>query len=132
MAHRPRPAFARAYSFGIVTAVLFLLAWSGQFVFQLMVVQREAQVHGQAFSWSDFWPQFLSSTLENWQSAFLQLVWLTAGLSLLLFWGSSLSKESDERVERKLDLLLRERGLEPTEVDARVRGELDGSRISRS
>ncbi len=132
MAHRPRPAFARAYSFGIVTAVLFLLAWSGQFVFQLMEVQQEAQVHGQAFSWSDFWPQFLSSTLENWQSEFLQLVWQTAGLSLLLFWGSSQSKESDERIERKLDLLLRERGLEPTEVDARVRGELDGSRISRS
>ena len=32
----------------------------------------------------------------------------------------------DERVERKLDLLLRERGLEPQDVDAVVRGELDG------
>ncbi len=126
MASRPRPAFARAYSFGIVTGVLFVMAWAGQFFFQLMVVEQDAAAHAQPFAWSDFWPRFLSSTLENWQSEFLQLVWQTAGLSLLLFWGSSQSKESDERVERKLDLLLRERGLEPQDVDALVRGELDG------
>ena len=98
----------------------------GQFFFQLMVVEQDAAAHAQPFAWSDFWPRFLSSTLENWQSEFLQLVWQTAGLSLLLFWGSSQSKESDERVERKLDLLLRERGLEPQDVDAVVLGELDG------
>ena len=57
----------------------------------------------QSFQWGDFWPQFFSSTLENWQSEFLQLVWQAIGLSLLFLWGSSQSKESDERMEAKLD-----------------------------
>ena len=36
-----------------------------------------------------------------------------AGLTLLLFWGSSQSRESDERIEVKLDRLLEERGIDP-------------------
>ena len=64
--------------------------------------------------------QFLASTFENWQSEFLQLVWQAVGLALLLFWGSSQSKESDERIEAKLDALLRDRGLDDREISATV------------
>ncbi len=70
------------------------------------------------------WPQFFSSTFENWQSEFLQLVWQAVGLSFLLYWGSSQSKESDERIEEKLDALLAERGIDPQEVIRRVNGSL--------
>jgi hypothetical protein len=115
-----RPRFFRAYSFGIITGALFLLSWSGQFFFQLLEVRADAQEHGQAFEWSDFLPQFLSATFENWQSEFLQLVWQAAGLALLLFWGSSQSKEQDERIEAKLDKLLEERGIDPESVDRTV------------
>ena len=52
--------------------------------------------------WSAFLDQFGASTLENWQSEFLQLCWQAAGLALLLFRGSSQSKESDERVNRSM------------------------------
>jgi len=69
--------------------------------------------HGQSFAWGGFLPQFLSSTFENWQSEFLQLIWQAAGLALFYYWGSSQSRESDDRVEAKLDALLRERGLDP-------------------
>jgi hypothetical protein len=89
-----RPPFRRAYSLAIVTAALFLLSWTGQFSAQLLTVRNEADQHQQPFEWGDFLVQFTSSTLENWQSEFLQLVWLAAGLSLLLFWGSSQSKNS--------------------------------------
>ena len=112
--HRPR--WHRAFSFGLITGALFLLSWIGQFVFQMITERSDAEQHGQAFSWSDFLPQFLSSTLENWQSEFLQLVWQAAGLALFYFWGSSQSKEGDERLEAKIDLLLRDRGIDPSKL----------------
>jgi hypothetical protein len=121
---RGKPGFAKAYSFGIVTAVLFLFSWGGQLIMQVMVERNDAREHGGAFHWSQFWPQFFSSTFENWQSEFLQLVWQAMGLAFLLFWGSSQSKESDERMEAKLDALLRDRGIDEAalsqEVNARV------------
>jgi hypothetical protein len=103
-----------------VTGLFFLVSWSGQFVTQLMVESNEAQQHGQTFEWSQFLPQFFASTFENWQSEFLQLVWQAVGLALLFFWGSSQSKESDERVEATLDRLLEERGIDPQDVTRRV------------
>jgi hypothetical protein len=115
-----RPRFTRAYSFAIVTGVFFLLSWFGQFIFQMMEVRNEAQEHGQQFTWSDFFPQFLQSTFENWQSEFLQLIWQAAGLALFYYWGSSQSKEGNDRLEAKVDALLRDRGIDPEELNART------------
>ncbi|MFD1324155.1 DUF6766 family protein [Micromonospora sonneratiae] len=108
-----KPRWPKAYAFALVTGALFLFSWAGQFVFQLITASNEASQHGRSFAWGDFLPQFLSSTFENWQSEFLQLVWQAAGLALFYFWGSSQSRESDERIEAKLDALLRDRGLDP-------------------
>jgi hypothetical protein len=115
-----RPWFGKAYGFALVTGLFFFISWAGQFVAQLLVQQNEAQQHGQAFEWSEFFPQFFASTFENWQSEFLQLVWQAVGLALLYCWGSSQSRESDERLEAKLDRLLEERGIDPVEVSRRV------------
>jgi hypothetical protein len=115
-----RPRFTRAYSFAIVTGVFFLLSWFGQFIFQMVEVRNEAQEHGQQFTWSDFFPQFLQSTFENWQSEFLQLIWQAAGLALFYYWGSSQSKEGNDRLEAKVDALLRDRGIDPEELNART------------
>src|SRR5215203_2630008 len=115
-----KPSFPKAYSFGLVTAGLCLLSWTGQFFTQLAVVRNEAADHGQPFEWPDFMAQFFASTFENWQSEFLQLVWQAAGLTLLLFWGSSQSKESDERIEVKIDRLLQEQGIDPSTISAEV------------
>jgi hypothetical protein len=114
-----RPPFSKAYSFGIVTGLLFLMSWLGQFVFQVMEVRNEAAEHGSGFAWSEFWPKFFSATFENWQSEFLQLVWQAAGLALFFFWGSSQSKEGDERIEVKIDRLLVEQGVDPAEFEYR-------------
>jgi hypothetical protein len=119
-----RPRFTKAYGFALVTAVFFAFSWAGQFVFELITVRNDASEHHQAFTWADFWPQFLSSTFENWQSEFLQLIWQAAGLAFLLFWGSSQSRESDDRMESKLDALLAERGIDPDAVNRRVNSSL--------
>jgi hypothetical protein len=121
---RGKPPFVKAYSFALVTLTLFVLSWTGQFVFQLISVRNDAQEHQQPFQWSDFFPQFFSSTLENWQSEFLQLVWQAVGLALFFYWGSSQSRESDERMEAKLDRLLAERVIDADQISAEVNASL--------
>jgi hypothetical protein len=108
-----KPRWTKAYSFALVTGALFLFSWLGQFVFQMITESNDARQHGQSFAWGEFLPQFLSSTFENWQSEFLQLIWQAAGLAIFYYWGSSQSRESDERIEAKLDALMRERDLDP-------------------
>jgi hypothetical protein len=86
-----------------------------------MIVERnDAAAHGEEFSMAQFWPQFFASTFENWQSEFLQLVWQAVGLALLFLWGCSQSKESDERIEARIDRLLEEQGVDPDEITRAV------------
>lgn len=61
----------------------------------------------------------LRDTLENWQSEFLQLLWQVGGLALFLYVGSPQSKESDERMEAKLDVLIRK--LDPKGAEEEIR-----------
>lgn len=49
----------------------------------------------------------MRDTFENWQSEFLQLIWQVAGLAFLYYAGSPQSRGDDERLEEKLDILLR-------------------------
>jgi hypothetical protein len=97
---------------GIVLLVLFLVSWIGQFFVQLVVVRNEASEHGQPFQWGDFLAQFWHSTLENWQSEFLQLLTFVVLTTYLIYRGSHESKDADletdatlERIEAKLDAL---------------------------
>jgi uncharacterized protein DUF6766 len=55
---------------------------------------------------SGYFSQTLRDTMENWQSEFLQLMWQVGGLSFLLYVGSPQSKESEQRLEKKLDAIL--------------------------
>ena len=118
-AHRSRPRFFTAYSFGIVTGGLFLLSLAAQWVFQLVEFRNDAATHGEAFSWPQFWPDFLASVFENWQSEFLQLIWQAAGLALFFFWGSSQSREGDDRLEAKVDALLAAQGIDSAQFEYR-------------
>ncbi|MFD0203777.1 MULTISPECIES: DUF6766 family protein [Saccharothrix] len=126
--HGGRPPFRKAYSFALITLALFLLSWAAQFITQMIEVSNTAEEHGQAFTWSEFIPQFLSATFENWQSEFLQLVWQAAGLSFLYYWGSSQSREGDDRLEAKVDALLRERGIDVDAIDSEVVDRLSAAR----
>ncbi|HWS19542.1 MAG TPA: hypothetical protein VN239_02550 [Nitrososphaera sp.] len=56
--------------------------------------------------------------IETRQSEFLQLMWQVAGLSFPLYAGSPQSKESSERIEERIDLImnkLQERNLDQEE-----------------
>jgi len=54
-------------------------------------------------------------------------VWKAAGLVLFFFWGSSQSREGDERLEAKIDRLLVERGIDPAEFEYREEEEAEAS-----
>ena len=47
-------------------------------------------------------PNFAQSTLENWQSEFLQLFSFVVMSALLIHRGSAESKDSDDRIEEAL------------------------------
>lgn len=111
-----RPPFRRAYAFGLITGLFFLVSWAGQFVTQLYVEMNDAAEHAQPFEVSQFLIQFGASTFENWQSEFLQLIWQAAGLAALLYWNSSQSREGDDRIEAKLDALCQAAGLDPVAI----------------
>lgn len=72
--YQKKNTFLRKWGALLILAAFFLLSWGGQFVFQMQAVQQENQQHGQAFKMEEFLPQFWSSTFENWQSEWLQLV----------------------------------------------------------
>jgi hypothetical protein len=71
-----------------------------------------ARAHGEAVVVSDYLVQFGQSTLENWQSEFLQLFSFVVFSAVLIHKGSAESKDSDEemqaalkRIEKRLDEL---------------------------
>jgi hypothetical protein len=40
---KARPKFTKAYSFGLVTGLFFILSWAGQFIFQMISERNEAE-----------------------------------------------------------------------------------------
>jgi hypothetical protein len=67
---------------------------------------QEQKEHEQPIQLNDYFNETFRDTMENWQSEFLQLMWQVAGLSILWYIGSSQSKEGNDRLEEKIDLLI--------------------------
>ena len=72
-------------------------------------------MHNAPIQTGDYFNQTFRDTMENWQSEFLQLIWQVAGLSLLWYVGSPQSKEGEDRMEEKIDYLLRK--IDPQNAD---------------
>lgn len=87
--------------------LLFLGSWIGQFFTQLAEFRSEQSSHGQRFEWGSYLTTFFSSTFENWQSEWLQLVFqavLLLGAKHLIF---RVDAEDLERLEAKVDRIAR-------------------------
>jgi len=61
------PKFTKAYSFGLVTGLPYIVMEPTIRLLNDQRVQRGRAAQG-AFTWSDFFPQFFFSTFQNWQS----------------------------------------------------------------
>ncbi|MFO6447225.1 DUF6766 family protein [Erythrobacter sp. NE805] len=113
----------RKYLYGWLTLAFFLVSLGLHWYFGWRAFADEAAQHGQAVEVGGYLDEMLRDTFENWQSEFLQLLWQVVGLAYFLYVGSPASKESGDRLEAKVDALLRARGAEGeaiiAEIDAR-------------
>jgi hypothetical protein len=80
-------------------ATLFLVSWFGQGVAQWNHFKNEQRAHNQPAEVREFIADFSASTLENWQSEFLQLFSFVVMAALLIHRGSAESKDSEDRIE---------------------------------
>jgi hypothetical protein len=109
----------KQYGFAWVTGALFLFTLAGHWLFGWFEYVQEQMTHGQAPEVGQYVVQMARGTLENWQSEFLQLVWQVVGLTYLLYIGSPQSKEEDDRLEDKIDALLKK--VDPANADRLIR-----------
>ena len=98
------------YSYAWITLAFFLVSLVLHWHFGWQAFQDEAREHGQAPEFSQFITEASRDTFENWQSEFLQLLWQVVGLAYFLYLGSPSSKENDDRLEAKIDELIRMHG----------------------
>jgi hypothetical protein len=110
------------YGYAWVTLGFFLISIVGHWLFGWFAYVNEQQTHGQPIEVSQYAIQMTRDIFENWQSEFLQLLWQVGGLAILLHVGSPQSKEGTDRLEAKLDAILRK--VDPTHAE-RLIAELD-------
>ena len=91
------------FGLGIALMILFFTTWVAQGLVQWVQFVDDQRDHNEPAVIGDFIAHFSQSTLENWQSEFLQLFSFVVLAALLLHRGSAESKDSDDRMERKLD-----------------------------
>lgn len=97
----------RRYAYGWLTLGFFLVSIGLHWLFGWYAFAEEAVEHGQQPELSSYLTIMGRDTFENWQSEFLQLLWQVVGLAYFLYIGSPASKENDDRLEAKIDALLR-------------------------
>jgi branched-subunit amino acid ABC-type transport system permease component len=109
-------------TFGLSIAFcgLFLVSWAAQAVAEWGSYRSEQQEHGQPVTAQGFMVEFGQSTLENWQSEFLQLFSFVVFSAVLIHKGSAESKDSDDRMEETLKRI--ERRLDALDIEAAGHG----------
>jgi hypothetical protein len=97
----------RKYAYAWITMAFFLISLLLHWWFGWQSYLDEAREHGAMPQVNEYLAEMGRDTFENWQSEFLQLLWQVVGLAYFLYIGSPSSKENDDRLEAKIDALLR-------------------------
>jgi hypothetical protein len=92
----------REFGLGLSLMILFFGTWVAQGIAQWQTYTDEQLEHGESTQAGDFFSEFAHSTLENWQSEFLQLFAFVVLAALYIHKGSAESKDGDERLEAAL------------------------------
>jgi hypothetical protein len=118
----PERSLWREFGLSFILLALFLSSWIGQGVAQWQHFTDEERTHGEDPEVGDFISEFGQSTLENWQSEFLQLFSFVTLAALYIHKGSGESKDGDDkveaslrRIEEKLDTLPKRKAGKTTE-----------------
>ena len=111
----------RNFGLSLAFAALFLVSWAAQGVAEWQVYVADQAEHGEQAHLSEFWFRFGQSTLENWQSEFLQLFSFVVLAAVLIHHGSAESKDGTDRIEQRVNeihSMLREQRGERSTADA--------------
>jgi dipeptide/tripeptide permease len=108
----------REFSLGLILMILFFVSWAAQGVVQWQTFTDEQHEHGETVEVGDFMAEFGQSTLENWQSEFLQLFSFVVLAALYIHKGSAESKDSDEKMEAALRRIEQHLGTLPATAPA--------------
>ena len=100
----------KRYAYAWITGGFFLVSIGLHWLFGWYAFVDEAMEHGQNPQASQYLVEMGRDTFENWQSEFLQLLWQVVGLAYFLYVGSPSSKENDDRMEAKIDELIKMAG----------------------
>jgi hypothetical protein len=92
----------REFGLGLALTMLFFGTWIAQGIAEWQVFTDDQREHGQAATAGDFFASFAQSTLENWQSEFLQLFAFVVLAALYIHKGSAESKDGTEKMEASL------------------------------
>jgi hypothetical protein len=95
------------YAYAWITLAFFLVSIALHWYFGWRAYVDETLAHSQDPEARQYLNEMVRDTFENWQSEFLQLLWQVVGLAYFLYLGSPSSKENDDRLEAKIDALLR-------------------------
>jgi hypothetical protein len=106
----------REFSLGLILMVLFFVTWAAHGIAEWQVFTDEQHEHGQSAEIGDFVAAFGQSTLENWQSEFLQLFSFVVLAALYIHKGSAESKDSGEKIEASLRRIEERLGTLPPEA----------------
>jgi hypothetical protein len=97
----------KRYAYAWLTAGFFLVSIVLHWLFGWYAYVDDQQAHGALAEARGYLMEMGRDTFENWQSEFLQLLWQVVGLAYFLYVGSPSSKENDDRMEAKIDALIR-------------------------
>jgi hypothetical protein len=106
----------REFGLGLALTTLFFATWIGHGIAQWQTFTDEQREHDQAATAGDFFAEFAQSTLENWQSEFLQLFAFVVLAAMYIHKGSAESKDSDEKMEASLRRIEEHLGTVPADA----------------
>ena len=92
----------REFGLGLILMIMFFATWVAHGITEWQVFTDEQLAQGSSPKIGDFVNEFASSTLENWQSEFLQLFSFVVLAALYIHKGSAESKDSEENIEAAL------------------------------
>ena len=110
----PNRSVWREFGLGLSLMIVFFLTWGAQLIAEWQVFTDEQREHGQEPEVGDFVSTFAQSTLENWQSEFLQLFSFVVLAALLIHKGSAESKDGTEKIEASLRRIEEQLGILPS------------------
>ena len=106
----------REFGLGLILMILFFTTWAAQGIAQWQTFTDEQHSHGESVEVGDFVSEFGQSTLENWQSEFLQLFSFVVLAALFIHKGSAESKDGDEKLEAALRRIEEKLGTLPSDA----------------